>query len=219
MIQAKKRHSHLRDLALPSQPVSGSLVSASKKRGWSDGPSPAPPSPALPPCGRGKWGHRWSFSSSGSSRLLHAGAGSPEDGGASAPFALRAATCALTCVLVPAAAAAPEPGAQCDSGHGHAPRHQQREEESWGKVGDLTGGGARGAGAGRRSDVGTGLTWGAQDLVAVGWGLTCREETYITRCSPWSPASCALQSQIPRPMWDLGVPGPAMLCVPGRCLL
>lgn len=131
VIQTKKTQSLKRPS--PSQPVSGSLVPASDKRGWSLRPSPSPPGPAPPPCRGGKWGHRWSFSSSGSSRLLHAGEGSPEDGGASPPFALRAATCALTCVLVPAAAAAPEPGAQRDSGHGRAPSHQQREEESWGK--------------------------------------------------------------------------------------
>lgn len=89
-------------------------------------------------------------------------------------------------------------------------------KRSPGESGRSDRGGARGAGAGRRSDQGTGLTWGVQHLGEVGWRPTCRVETCITRCSPWSPASCTLQSRVPRPGWGLGVPGAAMLCVPGR---
>lgn len=176
---------------------------------------PVPP----PPCRRGKWGHRWSFSRSGSSRLLHEGERSPEDGGASAPFALPRRGY-LRPYLCPCAGSGGGPRARCPARQRPRPRPRppatSSAKRSPGESGRSDRGGARGAGAGRRSDQGTGLTWGVQHLEEVGWRPTCRVETCITRCSPWSPASCTLQSRVPRPGWGLGVPGAAMLCVPGR---
>lgn len=166
VIQTKKAQS----LGRPSPPQPGSPASSLllNSVGGAIGLLrllPVPP----PPCRRGKWGHRWSFSRSGSSRLLHEGERSPEDGGASAPFALPPRGY-LRPYLCPCAGSGGGPRARCPARQRPRPRPPPPAARRGvlGKAGDLTGAGhggrGRAGGATRgRDSPGESSIWGRLD--------------------------------------------------------